>query len=324
MEILEKYITAINEGLAAIPYPLEPDNLYAPVRYELSLGGKRIRPVLMLMACEMFGTDYHRAMAPALGLEMFHNFTLLHDDVMDNADVRRGKPTVHKVWNENTAVLSGDAMQILAYVQMTEAPDFCRKEVLDIFSKTALEICEGQQYDMEFEDRSDVTEKEYLNMIRLKTAVLLGGALKIGAVIAEAHPFDAARLYQFGVNIGLAFQLKDDYLDVYGDSAVFGKNIGGDILNNKKTYMLINALRLSEGKDREELLSWISKKEYDPREKVRCVTDIYTRVGIKELCENKMQEYYEKGIGLLKEINVEPQYIEPLLQLSALLMEREN
>lgn len=324
MEILEKYITAVNEGLAAIPYPSEPDNLYAPVRYELSLGGKRIRPVLMLMACEMFGTDYHRAMAPALGLEMFHNFTLLHDDVMDNADVRRGKPTVHKVWNENTAVLSGDAMQILAYVQMTEAPDFCRKEVLDIFSKTALEICEGQQYDMEFEDRDDVTEEEYLHMIRLKTAVLLGGALKIGAVIAEAHPSDAARLYQFGVNIGLAFQLKDDYLDVYGDSAVFGKNIGGDILNNKKTYMLINALRLSEGKDREELLSWISAKEYDPQEKIRCVTDIYTRTGINELCENKMQEYYEQGIELLKEINVEPQYTEPLLQLSAMLMEREN
>lgn len=324
MKILEKYIADINNGLAAIPYPSQPDNLYAPVRYEISLGGKRIRPVLMLMACEMFGTDYHRAMAPALGLEMFHNFTLLHDDVMDNADVRRGKPTVHKVWNENTAVLSGDAMQILAYVQMTEAPDFCRKEVLDIFSKTALEICEGQQYDMEFENRADVTEEEYLNMIRLKTAVLLGGALKIGAVIAGAHPSDAARLYQFGVNIGLAFQLKDDYLDVYGDSAVFGKNIGGDILNNKKTYMLINALRRSEGKDRDELLAWISAKEYDPQEKIRCVTGIYTRTGIKELCENKMQEYYERGIEFLKEINVEPRYIEPLLQLSAMLMEREN
>ena len=171
--------------MAAIPYPSEPDNLYAPIRYELSLGGKRIRPVLMLMACELFGTDYHRAISPAIGLEMFHNFTLLHDDVMDNADVRRGKPAVHKVWNENTAVLSGDAMQILAYMQMSEAPDFCRKEVLDIFSKTALEICEGQQYDMEFESRDDVSEEEYLEMIRLKTAVLLGGALKIGAVIAN-------------------------------------------------------------------------------------------------------------------------------------------
>lgn len=324
MEILEKYIKFINQELVAVSYPGEPDNLYAPVRYELSLGGKRIRPVLMLMACEMFGTDYHRAKAPAVGLEMFHNFTLLHDDVMDNADVRRGKPTVHKVWNENTAVLSGDAMQIMAYMHMTEAPDFCRKEVLDIFSKTALEICEGQQYDMEFESRDDVTEDEYINMIRLKTAVLLGAALEIGAMIAEAHPADAARLYQFGVNIGLAFQLKDDYLDVYGDSAVFGKNIGGDILNNKKTYMLINALRLSEGKDREELLSWISAKEYNPEEKIRCVTDIYTRSGIKELCEGKMQEYYEKGIALLKGINVEPIYMEPLLELSAMLMEREN
>ena len=237
----------------------------------------------MLMACELFGTDYHRAISPAIGLEMFHNFTLLHDDVMDNADVRRGKPAVHKVWNENTAVLSGDAMQILAYM-----------------------------------------EEEYLEMIRLKTAVLLGGALKIGAVIAEAHPSDADRLYRFGENIGLAFQLKDDYLDVYGDPAVFGKKIGGDILNNKKTYMLINALRLAEGKDKEDLLSWIAAKEYDADEKIRCVMDIYTRVGIKELCENKMWEYYKKGTDLLKEINVEPEYIEPLLELSAVLMEREN
>ena len=231
---------------------------------------------------------------------------------------------MHKVWNENTAVLSGDAMQILAYMQMSEAPDFCRKEVLDIFSKTALEICEGQQYDMEFESRDDVSEEEYLEMIRLKTAVLLGGALKIGAVIAEAHPSDADRLYRFGENIGLAFQLKDDYLDVYGDPAVFGKKIGGDILNNKKTYMLINALRLAEGKDKEDLLSWIAAKEYDADEKIRCVMDIYTRVGIKELCENKMWEYYKKGTDLLKEINVEPEYIEPLLELSAVLMEREN
>ena len=319
-ELLER----INSHIAELQFTRTPQGLYAPVTYVLSMGGKRIRPVLMLMACELFGTDYHRAISPAIGLEMFHNFTLLHDDVMDNADVRRGKPAVHKVWNENTAVLSGDAMQILAYMQMSEAPDFCRKEVLDIFSKTALEICEGQQYDMEFESRDDVSEEEYLEMIRLKTAVLLGGALKIGAVIAEAHPSDADRLYRFGENIGLAFQLKDDYLDVYGDPAVFGKKIGGDILNNKKTYMLINALRLAEGKDKEDLLSWIGAKEYDADEKIRCVTDIYTRVGIKELCENKMWEYYKKGTDLLKEINVEPEYIEPLLELSAVLMEREN
>ena len=242
MEILDKYIKAVNNGLAAIPYPSEPDNLYAPIRYELSLGGKRIRPVLMLMACELFGTDYHRAISPAIGLEMFHNFTLLHDDVMDNADVRRGKPAVHKVWNENTAVLSGDAMQILAYMQMSEAPDFCRKEVLDIFSKTALEICEGQQYDMEFESRDDVSEEEYLEMIRLKTAVLLGGALKIGAVIAEAHPSDADRLYRFGENIGLAFQLKDDYLDGLRliEDITFTDSMGHEFIAlNDGSYILI-------------------------------------------------------------------------------------
>ncbi len=234
MEILDKYIKAVNNGLAAIPYPSEP------------LGGKRIRPVLMLMACELFGTDYHRAISPAIGLEMFHNFTLLHDDVMDNADVRRGKPAVHKVWNENTAVLSGDAMQILAYMQMSEAPDFCRKEVLDIFSKTALEICEGQQYDMEFESRDDVSEEEYLEMIRLKTAVLLGGALKIGAVIAEAHPSDADRLYRFGENIGLAFQLRDDLLDLDDEDLNARMFLSEDEMNDEVETYTAKALQALE------------------------------------------------------------------------------
>ena len=324
MKTVEQYIEAINQGLAQIPYPESPDELYAPIRYELSLGGKRIRPLLTLMACEMFGVDYHQALAPALGIEIFHNFTLLHDDVMDNADVRRGKPTVHKVWNENTAVLSGDAMQILAYMQIMKAPDFYLREVLDVFSHTAMEICEGHQYDMEFEVRDDVTEDEYLNMIRLKTAVLLGGALKIGAIIAEAGATSAEKLYQFGVNIGLAFQLKDDYLDVYGDPVVFGKKIGGDILNNKKTYMLINALRLANGEDKEELLGWLNREDFDSKEKISCITALYNRLGIKELCENKMQEYYSKACGCLKSIEVEDDsYKSPLLQLASDLMYRE-
>ena len=320
----EQLLDKVNTYLATMPYMREPKGLYAPIEYVLSLGGKRIRPVLMLLSYQLYKENVDDILSQAAGIETYHNYTLLHDDLMDRADMRRNKPTVHKVWDENTAILSGDAMLVLAYRLMNNCPDSYLKQVMDIFSQTALEICEGQQYDMEFESRDDVSEEEYLEMIRLKTAVLLGGALKIGAVIAEAHPSDADRLYRFGENIGLAFQLKDDYLDVYGDPAVFGKKIGGDILNNKKTYMLINALRLAEGKDKEDLLSWIGAKEYDADEKIRCVTDIYTRVGIKELCENKMWEYYKKGTDLLKEINVEPEYIEPLLELSAVLMEREN
>lgn len=248
MEKLQRYFDAIEAELSKIEYAAEPDGLYAPVRYELSLGGKRVRPLLTLLACEMFAGDYRRALNAAVGLEVFHNFTLLHDDVMDKADVRRGKPTVHKVWDENTAILSGDAMEIIAfrYIARTEAPH--TGAVVELFLKTALEICEGQQYDMEFERRDDVTEAEYIEMIRLKTAVLLGGALKIGAIIGGASETDADCIYRFGESLGLAFQLQDDWLDVYGDPARFGKKIGGDILNNKKTYMLINARQRSKGK----------------------------------------------------------------------------
>lgn len=324
MNTLEQYIDTINKALDDLHYPQTPDQLYAPIRYELSLGGKRIRPVLTLMACEMFGGDYRHALMPAMGVEIFHNFTLLHDDVMDKADMRRGKPTVHRVWDENTAILSGDAMQILAYAQIAKAPASCLKEVIDIFSNTALEICEGQQFDMEFESRTDVTEEEYIKMIRLKTAVLLGGALKIGAVIAETTHSNADKLYRFGENIGLAFQLKDDYLDVYGDPRIFGKNIGGDILNNKKTFMLISAKRLAKDADSELLQQWIEAKEFDPSEKIRQVTGIYDRSGIKNLCEEKMFQYYNEAIQSLQSIDVDESNLKPLLNLAAWLMDREN
>ena len=260
MHTPEEFIAIVQKSIESIAYPQEPAELYNPIRYELSLGGKRIRPVLTLLACELFDGDYRNALDAATGIEIFHNFTLLHDDVMDKADIRRGKPTVHVKWNENTAILSGDAMQIIAFMHMMKTPEKSRKAVCDVFLKTSLEICEGQQYDMEFESRNDVKEEEYLDMIRLKTAVLLGGALKIGALIAGASENDADKIYKFGENIGLAFQLRDDYLDVYGDPEIFGKNIGGDILNNKKTYMLINALRLSEGKDHDELTKWITSQ----------------------------------------------------------------
>lgn len=324
MESLQKYFDTIESALADIEYAASPDGLYAPVRYELSLGGKRVRPLLTLLACEMFGGDCRSALHAAVGLEVFHNFTLLHDDVMDKADVRRGKPTVHKVWDENRAILSGDAMEIIAfrYIARTAAPH--TGAVIDWFLKTALEICEGQQYDMEFETRDDVTEAEYIEMIRLKTAVLLGGALKIGAIIGGADSADADRIYRFGESLGLAFQLQDDWLDVYGDPARFGKKIGGDILNNKKTYMLINAQRRAEGADAEELSHWLSATEYDPAEKIVVVTALYNRVGAGELCLQQVDAYSRRAIEALREIALPEAAKQPLYDLATSLMKRDH
>ncbi|WP_373827722.1 polyprenyl synthetase family protein, partial [Bacteroides heparinolyticus] len=231
----------INAHISALQFTRAPQGLYTPIAYVLSMGGKRIRPVLMLMAYNLYREDITRIFAPATGIEVYHNYTLLHDDLMDRADRRRGKDTVHRVWGDNTAILSGDAMLVMAYQFMAQCPEENLKEVMELFSRTALEICEGQQLDMEFERRKDVTEEEYLEMIRLKTSVLLAASLKIGALLGGASVEDAEYLYDFGMNLGVAFQLKDDFLDVYGDAAVFGKNIGGDILCNKKTYMLIKA-----------------------------------------------------------------------------------
>ena len=322
MHTPEEFIAIVQKSIESIAYPQEPAELYNPIRYELSLGGKRIRPVLTLLACELFDGDYRNALDAATGIEIFHNFTLLHDDVMDKADIRRGKPTVHVKWNENTAILSGDAMQIIAFMHMMKTPEKSRKAVCDVFLKTSLEICEGQQYDMEFESRNDVKEEEYLDMIRLKTAVLLGGALKIGALIAGASENDADKIYKFGENIGLAFQLRDDYPDVYGDPEIFGKNIGGDILNNKKTYMLINALRLSEGKDHDELTKWISSTDYEPAEKIAAVTALYNRLGIDRLCLEKIESYYSLCLQQLNSLTVDAARTVQLRELAARLMER--
>lgn len=324
MESLQKYFDTIESALADIEYAASPDGLYAPVRYELSLGGKRVRPLLTLLACEMFGGDCRSALHAAVGLEVFHNFTLLHDDVMDKADVRRGKPTVHKVWDENRAILSGDAMEIIAFRYIARTPAPHTGAVIDWFLKTALEICEGQQYDMEFETRDDVTEAEYIEMIRLKTAVLLGGALKIGAIIGGADSADADRIYRFGESLGLAFQLQDDWLDVYGDPARFGKKIGGDILNNKKTYMLINAQRRAEGADAEELSHWLSATEYDPAEKIAAVTALYNRVGAGELCLQQVDAYSRRAIEALREIALPEAAKQPLYDLATSLMKRDH
>ena len=313
----------VNAYLKNMPYTRPPQGLYEPIAYELSLGGKRIRPVLMLMAYNIYKEDVDKILSQAAGLETYHNHTLLHDDVMDKADMRRNKPTVHNVWNENTAILSGDAMLILAYRLMTDCSEDKLAKVLRIFTETTMEICEGQQWDMEFETRMDVKVDEYINMIRLKTSVLLAAALKIGAVLADAPSEDAQKLYDFGVKMGLAFQLQDDWLDVYGDSDVFGKNIGGDILCNKKTYMLITALERANELQREALESWLNAVDYVPAEKIAAVTTLYNEIGVGCCCEEKVEAYYSEGLAILESIALPEERKEILKTFACSLMNRQ-
>lgn len=316
--------TQINSRIANLDFTRTPQGLYDPIRYVLSMGGKRIRPLLMLMAYNLYRDDVARIFYPAAGIEVYHNHTLLHDDLMDRADLRRGRATVHKRWGDNTAILSGDAMLVLACRYMTQCPAGQLQEVMDLFGRTALEICEGQQMDMEFEQRKDVTEAEYMEMIRLKTSVLLAAALKMGALLAEAPPEDTESLYDFGINLGLAFQLKDDYLDVYGDAAVFGKNIGGDILCNKKTYMLIKAFEHADAGQLSELNRWVDATMFDPAEKIAAVTGLYDEIGIKALCEKKMEEYAGRANENLAAVGVPDERKEELRKLMLDLMHREK
>ena len=294
----------VNDFLAQLPYERKPKSLYEPVEYVLSIGGKRIRPVLTLMGYNLWKEDPERILMPAVGLETYHNYTLLHDDLMDNADMRRGHETVHRRWDANKAILSGDSMLVLAYQRMQQVPAEKLPAVLNLFTETALEIGEGQEYDMTFETRNDVTEDEYIEMIRLKTSVLLACALKIGALLADAPQEDADRLYRVGEQVGLAFQLQDDLLDVYGDPKVFGKSIGGDITSNKKTYMLINAFNRANDEQRKELEHWIGAKEFNRQEKVAAVTRLYDEIGIRALCEEKINYYFQQARQTLAEVNV--------------------
>ena len=295
----------INRHIGELKFLRNPQGLYDPVTYVLSIGGKRLRPVLMLMAYNLYKEQVSDIFNPATGIEIYHNYTLLHDDLMDRADRRRGKPTVHKVWNDNTAILSGDAMLVLAYQFMAQVPAEHLKEIMNLFSLTALEICEGQQMDMDFEQRMDVSEEEYLEMIRLKTSVLLASSLKIGALLGGASSEDANALYNFGINMGMAFQLKDDFLDVYGDTSTFGKNIGGDILCNKKTYLLIKALEKADAEQNNVLKHWLEAKEFDPASKIAAITAVYNQIGIKEYSEAKMAEYNAKALESLQAVRVE-------------------
>ena len=320
----EELLKKVNEALEQLPYDRKPASLYEPIRYVLSLGGKRIRPVLMLMAYNLWKDDPERIMMQALGLETYHNFTLLHDDLMDNADMRRGHETVHKKWNANQAILSGDTMLLQAFERMEACDADKLKEVFKVFLVTTFEIGEGQQLDVEFETRNDVTEDEYIEMIRLKTSVLLACAVKIGAILAGASKEDADNLYKFGEQIGLAFQLQDDLLDVYGDPKVFGKNIGGDITSNKKTYMLINAVNRANDSQREELMRWISATEFDRNEKVKAVTRLYDEIGIRQLCEKKMESCYQLGLLHLAKVSVSDERKAILQAYAAAMMKRQS
>ena len=319
-EVLE----LVEKQIQNLPLDRNPKQLYEPIRYIMSLGGKRIRPVLTLMSANLFKEDVSEFVKTAVALEIFHNFTLLHDDVMDKADIRRGKPTVHEKWNDNVAILSGDAMLIESYKYIAEIPDTKLRGALNLFSQTAMEVCEGQQYDMEFENRLDVNEEEYMEMIRLKTAVLLACALKMGSILGGTSAKDSDLLYNFGINIGLAFQLQDDLLDVYGDPAVFGKNIGGDIVSNKKTFLLIKALELSSDSQRNDLKNWIAKKDFAADEKIKSVKAIYESLHLKELSEKKIEEYFKIGIQNLEEVSVDEDRKNNLIQLAHSLMYRDK
>jgi geranylgeranyl diphosphate synthase type II len=324
MKKLKELQLLIEQAIAALDVPNHPADLYEPVRYIMALGGKRMRPALLLMACDLFGGDVAAALPPALAIELFHNFTLVHDDIMDNAPLRRGKATVHQRWGQNAGILSGDVMLVLSYRLMMQVEDHLLRQVLDIFNATAIGVCEGQQLDMDFEQRDDVQIDEYLNMIRLKTSVLLGGALKIGALIGGAAEEDAELLNSFGEQLGIAFQLQDDILDVYGDPDKFGKQVGGDILSNKKTYLLLKALELADKKQKSKLEKWIALKEFDNAEKIEAVTGIYNLLNIRSYAENEMEIHANKAFAALDAIDLREEPKQYLRFFADGLLVREN
>lgn len=314
----------INTEINQLNFPLYPADLYEPIKYILSLGGKRMRPALLLMACDLFGGDAKKAISPALAIEVFHNFTLMHDDIMDNAPLRRGKETVHEKWNKNVAILSGDVMLVESYKLIMQVDDHLLRQVLNIFNETAVGVCEGQQTDMQFETRNDVHIDEYINMIRLKTAVLLGGALKIGAILGGAENADANLLQTFGEQLGIAFQLQDDILDVYGNPEKFGKQVGGDILSNKKTFLLIKALELADTTQAAELEKWFSGDHFEAKEKIGAVTAIYDQLDIRRHAWEAMRTYSDKAFAALDAISLPATHKQYLRDFADGLMVREN
>jgi geranylgeranyl diphosphate synthase type II len=322
MHSIEQLQYLVNKAIADTKYTEQPAELYEPISYLMQLGGKRMRPVLVLISTELFDGNVLKALDASIGIELFHNFTLMHDDIMDKAPLRRGKPTVHAKWNESAAILSGDVMFVEAYKLMIKVDDNILREVLAIFSHTASGVCQGQQADMNFEKRDDVSLPEYLEMIRQKTAVLLAGSMQIGALIGGAAPDQAKLLYDFGENLGLAFQLQDDILDVYGNPEKFGKQVGGDILSNKKTFLLIKAKELAKGDTASELDQWI-KTTNEPIAKVNAVTTIYNLLELRKLAEIEMEEYVNKALKALDLIAVDRSKKELLRGFAEQLLIRE-
>ena len=318
------FVDAIHNELQTLQYGAFPPELYVPIRYIMNIGGKRMRPLLTLMATYLFTDDWQKAVRPALAVEVFHNFTLMHDDIMDQAPLRRGQPTVHEKWNGNIAILSGDVMLVNAYQLLLTLDADKLKPALERFSRTAAEVCEGQQMDMNFETRWDVTEAEYIDMIRLKTSVLLGYALELGGLIAGTDIENTRHLYEGGMNIGVGFQLKDDLLDVYGDPAKFGKQVGGDIIANKKTFLLIEALLRAQGSIRDELMDWLTQTTFDKGEKVKAVTAIYEQLGIRQLTEARINEYFARGFANFEQVTAQPDRKNLLVQFARQLVERES
>jgi len=321
---LNLYSDLLNKELDKIDFGQHPKELYDPIRYILTLGGKRMRPILALLAYTLYKDRPEDILRPALAVEVFHNFTLMHDDIMDNAPLRRGKATVHEKWNHNVAILSGDTMFVKAYDLLLEVPTEKLPGIIRSFNRCAVEVCEGQQIDMNFESIDRVSEADYIEMIRLKTAVLLGFSLELGAVLGHASPEDAQLLRSFGENIGIGFQLKDDLLDVYGDQAKFGKQVGGDIIANKKTFLLIEALEKSNADDRNRLENWLMVKQFDKEEKVLAVKQIYDRNGIRQMTERKMNEFFEKGLKQLDGLHVSPEKKRLLKDFADYLIARDN
>ncbi len=315
---------SIDRKLGELPLSRGPAELYDPISYIISIGGKRLRPVMLLMSCNLFIDEYEKAIEPALGIELFHNFTLLHDDIMDESVVRRNHPTVHNKWNKNIAILSGDAMSIMSYDMISRCDDGVLKAVLRLFNKTALQVCEGQQMDMNYEISDSITTSQYLTMIELKTAVLIAASLGIGALIGGAKKEDADEMYQFGKNIGMAFQIRDDYLDVYGDPDVFGKRIGQDILSNKKTYLLTRSLELTGTDTKKDLLKWLSDTGSDPMEKISGVTGVYNRLGMNLIAEKAMNEYYQLALANLVQVRVHDDRKQKLRELVDFMLHRDS
>ena len=320
----EELLKKVNEALDNLVYDRQPASLYDPIKYVLSIGGKRVRPVLTLLSYNLYKDNPLSIMPQAIGLETYHNFTLLHDDLMDHADMRRGHETVHKKWDANRAILSGDTMLLQAFERVEDCDPRKLPAVFQVFIQTTLEIGEGQQLDVEFEKRNDVTEDEYIEMIRLKTSVLLACACKVGAIMADAPADDIDNIYKFGEKLGLAFQLQDDLLDVYGDPAVFGKNIGGDITSNKKTYMLINAFNRANDDQRAALTKWVSATDFDRNEKVAAVTKLYNEIGIRQLCEQKIEQYYQESLVYLDKVHVSEERKAIIKAYAAEMMKRQS